>query len=410
MAIEMKLSASEMLAAIIDKLKFYFLSLIRYSAMLAQRGAVVMRISRQTKPRIFSLDAHVSVIEDIRSGLVPLSVSLTNWNIAGGNPVFRRFFVAPDPVRGLTARNWQRMDEISIRKFKKSYHAYLQSFDGFLSTYPPAFAEAYEELGKPTLVLTGTRYEWPYTFDSRQWHRLDSFLVKNVNSGRLTLVANNRADADYIEYFTGLTPSYVPSLCDYTRLRWDGSASRRLIQATRSPSLASHINRITNGDWRDIRAELGKFYNWKELARGSVVCVIPYNISTMSLFELATMGVPVIVPSQSLMKELHSAHIGVLSDLSFIEMSGASTSGLRSDNPNNYNSEGYLDWWLERADFYNSKLMPNVIQINKLEELNDLDTLLRSHIDNNYMHRIEMRNQRLFAQREELLLEFVNRL
>ena len=401
-------SPVELLSAIREKLQFLILTSLQLVIMGIRRATTKLGIFGKAHPSVFSLDAHVSVVEDLRRGLRPLGVSFTTWCIAGSNRTFRKFLIAPDPVRGISSRNWKQIDGRAIEKFNNSYRGYLKSFDGFLATYPPAFAEAYEEYGKPMLVITGTRYEWPYTFDERKWNKLNQFLVRSVSSGRMTLVANNRADADYINYFTGLSPLYVPSLCDYIDLSWDGTVTRKLIHATRSPELSKQITRATNGEWLDIRSELGSFYSWSDLAKGSILFVIPYNISTMTLFELATMGVPVVIPSRGLLKELRKGHPGVLSDLSFLEMRGAPTELLSESNPNNYNSGGYLDWWLDRADFYNSALMPNVVQIDDLAELDDTNRLLERLIDENYMQRVEARNRFVFTQREELLATFVD--
>jgi hypothetical protein len=371
---------------------------------------VRLGLVNKRSPRLFSLDAHVSVVEDLRRGLRALGVSLTTWGIAGSNRTFRKFLIAPDPVRGISSGNWQRIDGRAIEKFNKRYRNYLKSFDGFMATYPPAFAEAYQGYGKPMLVVTGTRYEWPYTFDQEKWNNLNQFLVRSVISGKMTLVANNQADADYIQYFTGLSPLYVPSLCDYIDLRWDGKVTKKLIHATRSPELSNHVSQATNGGWLDIRSELGSFYSWRDLAQGNILFVIPYNISTMTLFELATMGVPVVIPSRRLLKELRESHDGVLADLSFLEMRGAATESLSESDPNNYNSDGYLDWWLDRADFYNTALMPNVVQIDDLAELQDTNRLLDRLIDDDYMDRVEKRNKVVFDQREQLLARFVNEL
>jgi hypothetical protein len=45
------------------------------------------------------------------------------------------------------------------------------------------------------------------------------------------------------------------------------------------------------------------------------------------------------------------------------------TQHLAIDDPNNYSSDLFQDWWLDRADFYDNKLMPNIQIIGEIEEL-----------------------------------------
>jgi hypothetical protein len=269
--------------------------------------------------------------------------------------VFRKLIWVPDPVRGINASNWASIGPESIKEFTSHYRSFLKTFDGFIATYPPAFAQIFEEFDKPVLAVAGTRYEWPLTLNADLWSSFDAFIQKSTSSGSLILAANNLGDADYLEYSTGVTPKYVPSLCDYTGHSWDGFVSKYLVVA-RSEELITQVGKVTNNLWVDSRSVLGKNYRWSDLAKGKALFVVPYNISTMSLFELATMGVPVIVPSGNLLKSLRQEYTGVLSELSFMEMNSMDISGLEDDDPNNYLSHSYLDWWIERADFYNSKL------------------------------------------------------
>jgi hypothetical protein len=315
----------------------------------------------------------------------------------------------PDPVWGINAANWKSIDSKLIEEFTSHYQSFLKTFDGFIVTNPPAFAQIYEQFDKPVLAIAGTRYEWPLTLNPGLWSSFDSYIKKSTSSGALLLAANNLGDAHYIEYSTGVTPIYVPSLCDYTGQSWDGLISQFLVVA-RSDALIGEVQKVTNNVWVDSRLSLGRNYRWSDLAKGNALFVIPYNISTMTLFELSTMGVPVIVPSGKLLKSLRQKFSGVLSELSFMEMNSGDVTGLEEDDPNNYLSSKYLDWWISRADFYNSGLMPNVFVIDQLEELNNLDQIFKNHFSKTYPRRISERNTRLEHQRHSLLENFLERL
>ncbi len=360
-------------------------------------------------PRVFNLDVHTSIIADLGKGAEALDLSITTWSISGGNRVFRKLLWVPDPVHGINASSWASIGPESIAEFTSYYRSFLQKFDGFIATYPPAFAQIYEEFDKPVLAVAGTRYEWPLTLNQELWSSFDGFIQKSTSSGALTLAANNLGDADYLEFSTGVTPKYVPSLCDYTGQSWNGLVSQYLVVA-RSEALITEVGKITNNLWVDSRSILGKNYRWSDLAKGKALFVVPYNISTMSLFELSTMGVPVIVPSGNLLKTLRQEYTGVLSELSFMEMNSMDISGLEDDDPNNYLSHSYLDWWIDRADFYNSRLMPNVFVIDRLEELNELEKLLQNHFSQDFSSVVSMRNNRLQNERYNFLRGFVEKL
>jgi len=77
-------------------------------------------------------------------------------------------------------------------------------------------------------------------------------------------------------------------------------------------------------------------------------------------------------------------------------------SGLADDDPSNYESEDFLDWWLERADFYDQELMPNVRIVDSLAELKRPG---RKRAD--IQSQVEYRNSLLFEKRGELLRSFL---
>ena len=321
----------------------------------------------QSHPRLFNLDLHIGVIADLQQELEAQNVALTHWSISAHNHLLPSRLSITDPVRWVNHWNWTRLDDSRIDRFQDRYGRFLRGFDGFVATYSPVFAELYRGLERPTLVVSATRYEAPYSDRPSDWQRFDRYLQESVQSGTVHLYANNRGDADYIRYFTGLDAPVVPSLCERTPTQFRGRSSLRVIQS-RAANLASDVERESAGRYRSIRA-LGTPYRWEDLLDCEEVFVVPQNISTMTLFELATAGVPVAIPSTKWMKELVATYPGVLAELTFHQVRDLDVAGLPVDSPVNYRSDRYLDWWLERADFYNSALMPNVRVVNSVQEL-----------------------------------------
>jgi hypothetical protein len=179
------------------------------------------------------------------------------------------------------------------------------------------------------------------------------------------MVANNRGDADYLHYFTGLEVQVIPSYCG-DRETWTGLSGRRVTLA-KDVRLRELVTSDTNGTYKPIDS-LGTPYKWRDLMSCLEVFVVPQNISTMTLFELATAGVPVAVPGRAFFQQLKATYSGVLDELSYAEIQKLNVSS-DEGNPANWRGSLYLDWWLDRADFYNKDLMPNVRIVETIGDL-----------------------------------------
>ena len=310
----------------------------------------------ELKLRLFNLDLHASVIEDLADKLQSIPAKLTRFSISNHNHISRFPLWASDPVSVVNNHTWKHLDGFRISKFGRRYEKFLSTFDGFIVTYPPTFFELFRGTNMPILAVAATRYEAPYTNSSSKWSDFNKSLVSAVSDGQLTLAANNRGDADYLRYFTGLEVQIVPSYCG-GKETWNGRSGRRVTLAKDS-RLRNLIMNETGGTYKPIDS-LGVPYKWHDLMGCLEVFVVPQNISTMTLFELATAGVPVAVPGRKLFHDLKAKFSGVLDELTFAEIQKLQVSS-DEDNPANWQGKHYLDWWLDRADFYIKDLMPNV--------------------------------------------------
>jgi hypothetical protein len=358
-----------------------------------------------SKPRLFSLDAHISVIRDINMGMKLNGVTMKSWNISGANRFTRSLFKEPDPVKHINYKSWSNLNPIDINKFVEQYSDYLNTFDAYVVGFPLSFTEIFESLGKPILGVNATRYELPYSGSPGAIDRLNTFLKASTARGQLTIISNNRGDRDYLKHFTGVESEYLPSVCDYAQIKWSGGSGINLIHA-KSDDLSNFISAKTGCNFHQFREYLGRNYSWPQLMKVDSILVIPYNISTMQLFELAFSEVPVYVPSQELIVQLRNEFSGVLSELSFYEMSGLSVEGLTEENPNNYLSSNFVNWWVRRADFYDPWLMPNVTVFyswDELQRLTNRGATFRS------TGQSVQRNHFLISQRHKVFQEFLSK-
>ena len=361
------------------------------------------RLSR--KKWVFNLDCHVSVIADIRVGLAGVpDVKLISWSLSKHNFVFRSFFVDPDPVYAIDSENWADLTEERIQSFLRRYGKFLECFDGFIVTYPIGFIRLFSSLGKPILAVSAIRYEHPFGSDAQSWQRLDGELRDLTDSGKLLLFANNRGDAEYAGHFLEKKLEIVPSVCDYIALNRSSSPGVRIVQS-RSRELEIEIAASLGPPWVTAREYFGKRYSWKMLAEVEVVLYVPYNTSTMTLFELATLGIPTLIPAGLLLDELARDWDGVVSELSFrqrldplVHPKEEGFLGADQDTP------GFVEWWLERADFVDAELMPNVRLVEDLS-----DPRLRESTQEYFpdlLPATERRNRRLQETRLEMLERF----
>lgn len=356
-------------------------------------------------PKIFNLDLHISVTKDIKSGLKPFGTKYINWSISGANSHSRKIFKIEDPVRIVNGATWLSLNEEMIEDFSTYYRKFLSKFDGFVCCYPPAFTELFRNFKKPNLVISPIRYEAPYTNRKLDWERLNNHIKVEQQASRLLLSSNNAGDMDYLEFHLGQTPNYTASVCEYTGFTWNPQAEKNVFLC-RSLELQNEIEKVTQGKWIPLRKLLGNNFSWKDFNKIREVLIIPYTISTMTFFELATAGVPVAVPSKRFIKELIINYDGILNELSYFQLLNLKTESMSDNDPNNFRSKYFLDWWLDRADFYNVSLMPNVRIINSFDELNSPRNLSTANQVQEYFNLILTRNSDVKIERAKLLEQF----
>lgn len=388
-------------------LKFLAKRILSDARFLCMALQFVYMFFPSRKIRVFNLDLHTGLIADLREGFKNLGVRVISWNLSGNNRNFRKIFKIKDPVYPFTGRLWTDYEDSDLMKFRDRYKFFLSRFDGFIACFPPAFAEIFVDFGKPILINVGIRYEAPYTRKPTRWDALNETLKNGVSSGQISIIANNQGDADYLNHFTGILPEVLPSLCDYTNVEWQGGEGVNILFC-RNGQLAKRIVQDSEGRMVLGSEYLGKNWNYKNLIHLNSVTVIPYTISTMSLFELATAGVPVRIPSASLIIQLFSEYPDTLNEVSFLGAWGLEFSPGEDDELNNYRNIQTLEWWLERADFYQPDLMPNVQICSTLSELSSAFSPPQNPEE--YMELIATRNSIISRDRGEVLNLFLIKL
>ena len=298
--------------------------------------------------KFFNLDCHVSVIADIKNIFENLGHTVDQWSLSG----HRWLFNLPEcqsPI--INANNWKDLNEKMVEDFYLHHKKELDQYDAFICAYPPCFLKLFEKFNKPIIVIAATRYDYPFIDDAEKLKWLEDSLNNNNN---LILIANNQFDKKYCEFFLKKEWQWIPSLCDYTKSKYNPSKkesiifSKFAIQVNKNILHQSEIGRYT---WQDL-------YSYKEIIH------LPYNVSTMSIFEQYQAAIPLNFPSLDFSVDLINNGVPIFSEIVF-----------QNNNPNRQAHLFLNKEWLSYSDFYNG-----TIKANLFESLN----ISKSKIDVDY--------------------------
>ena len=354
------------------------------------------------KLRFFNLDLHISVIADLKYIFEYLGHEVVDWSISGHTWVFDR---KRDQVEVVNQGTWLKLDQTMCDAFYQRYRDVLAGFDAFIVTYNASFALLYEKTGKPIIIDNPTRYENPFTGspEKRQW--LNGYLVRGVDDGRITIVSNNRGDEYYLRHFTGIASRVIPSLCLYTKAQYRGRREafilvsriqpallhrrmQRVVSWTSAimPRMADRLftyfqgkrqplirSRFLNQLLLNKTDALKDGFSWQSFYDFKGIIHIPYQISTMSIFEQYSANVPLFFPSKRFLFALHKQFPDkVLGELSFYQVNKLDSSGLAPDDPNNIGKDEVVKGWIDLADYYDELNMPYIQYFDSFEHLESL--------------------------------------
>lgn len=297
-----------------------------------------------SKPiRLFNLDLHVSVIEDFRAicnFIFGDGIEITNWSLSFHNFVFKK----PNlDVKGVNQKTWSKFSEELIEEFQKAYDDELKTYDGFVVTHTPVFAMLFEKYNKPIICINSCRFDQPFCSEENK-EMMDKFsasLHRMVIKQQLTIISNNHSDEMYLFKKTGLASTVIPSLCFYTNAPYQPTKPQFVCFGDRSiiPANPLLIERPKTG------------FSWQDLHSYKGIVHLPYEMSTMSIFEQFWAGVPLFFPTREFYKDC--LFDGKLS--------------LRSNYDNNPSyTEEEVNFWLNTSDIYR---LPFIQYFSSFEDL-----------------------------------------
>ena len=282
--------------------------------------------------KFFNLDCHISVISDIKNILENLGHQVDSWSLSGHRWVLN-LPECKSPV--INADNWKNINQEMVDKFYETHRKELDKYDAFICAYPPIFLKLFEQFNKPILVISATRYDFPVAGDKNRLAWLEDSLKNNSN---IIKIANNQFDQKYCENFLGNKWEWIPSLCDYTNSHYSPKSNNFLYFSKLQIELPECF---VNKD------SLGK-YTWQDLYSYKGIVHVPYNVSTMSIFEQNQAQIPLHFPTMDFSLDLIKQGIAIFSEIVF-----------PNPLPERQAKKFLNREWLSYSDFYNGTIKCN---------------------------------------------------
>jgi len=344
----------------------------------------------------FNLDCHISVIADIKKIFGELGHNVDSWSVSGHNWVFGRDSASVDIVNQNT---WKNLNQDMCDEFYNRYKDELSKYDGFICTYPPAFSMIYEKFRKPIIIQVPIRYEVPFYNNADKWNNFNDYLRKGIDNGMIIPIANSEYDKKYFEFFVERECKLIPSICEYVNSDWNPTIEKFLYSSRLSINFGTDI--IVD------KSTLGK-YEWQDIANYKGIIIIPYNCSTMSIFEYYNSNIPIFCPSKKLMKELYSTYKSyVLSELTWNQTFGNPPGSIiecdRTNDPNDYSNLDIMSNWIDYSDFYNTEWMPYIIYFDSFEELSSKLTIDLREVSSNMKKFNVIRKDKIYKEWDKII-------
>lgn len=340
----------------------------------------------KNKPlKLFGLDHHHAVLWDAKQILRPLGVNLSFVWLCDGRPPINE--ALPCQIPGFLNSLDIYKPNASTKLSEETKDFLLEdNYDGVITSHSLVTCHRLKALELPMIHINSTRFgnEW---IQSPEKHKaLVTSIQELLQQKKLRVVHNNQGDQQYFyQYFPSVDPSqelWIPSLCEsFARLRvkapspakaliWD--TRQLLLLENKSPFMKELFTKLKT-KWGDaiesqaiLMAQAKSYLPEGYLDTYTAVIHIPYNISTMSMFQQVRANIPIWVPTKRLLKQLWF-DTNEPNELSWTVFAPGSEK--EASTMDHVRKAEVLDKWLETADFYKPDILPLVFQFDSIEDL-----------------------------------------
>lgn len=348
------------------------------------------------------MDLHISVIADVKYILKDIykdNILITDWSLSGHSWVFNGKKTTPQHINSNT---WHQINLDMINNFVNTYYDFLSNFDGFIVTHSPVFCLLYEKFNKPIILVNSCRYEQPFSWKNgniNMWNYLNNKLKELHEKKILIAISNNKADAEYLKLGTGIESIVIPSLCLYTESSYTGLKDGFIIN--------NNYNIPENDFLFNKNTKLKEGYKWQELYNYKGVVHMPYEISTMSIFEQYSANIPLFFPSKEYLKKLLKSNKYHFNSR-YNRLYGNNLV-FPKQLEEALNDNTWIDFWIDKADFYDEDNMKYITYFENNEQLfNLLNTVNLQKISLNMKEYNINRKEKVYTKWKEIMHQFFN--
>ena len=240
---------------------------------------------------IWSLDHHPAPLYDIRSLVEPLGVEFIEHSVY--HQCQRT--CSCDDFKALTPLQHNDLLEglNSQETIDRIYHDPLSASDvaradAFLSAYSYPLVELYMRYNRSIIIISAIRYNL-WVDGPSKWSQLSDRLHTLFTHPRHVIGANNLYDVEYLHYFLGSRPDYVPSFAGYTGEHYNPTRQSFLYSYRVFEDIGDYWNVPFQRQYQRINATFridklqrqSKFYEHSDLAAYLGIVQRPYAVSVI---------------------------------------------------------------------------------------------------------------------------------
>lgn len=331
---------------------------------------------------IWTTDFHIGPIHDLKTFLKPMGVRFIDKNLDYTRCGRTRTCEGMKTLKLINPHNARDLDYSWIPKFYQLYanDTEMDSVDAFGCFHLPALCELYEPFNKSLIILSTIRYELG-RFGKERWTRWNNNLIRYAANPKNLIAANNLYDVNYIKYFTGIEPVWLPSFSSHPNVKYNRSREGFVIAHNTNPGFFnSFIQQYTKlCTEKNCTVRLGELYGWygnykySDIVAHQGIVHVPYQVSVMSFFEHYRMDIPIFAPSLELLIQWEWKH-WAMRERTWQGAHGPQPVGSAIEphpsqrsipDPNCY-KEDTVRYWVKFSDYYQ---FPHIIYYDSIEHL-----------------------------------------
>jgi hypothetical protein len=337
------------------------------------------------KRKIFGMDHHHAVLWDAKKILRMLNVQLDFVWLCDGRKAVNE--AIPCQIPHFLNSNYIYKTPVDEPLSEETKTFILEEkYDGVITSHSLVTTYRLQDLRLPMVHINSTRFGNEWIQDKENHTKLVSAIQTLLQTKRLLIVHNNLGDKRYfhqfIPYIHPTQELVIPSLCEgLFRIRntcirpmkillWD---TRQVLLRPEASPFMKHLYVKCKEKFGDavesqaiLMAQAKNYLPEGYLDDYTAVIHIPYNVSTMSMFEHARANIPIWVPSKRLLATLW-ADSQEPNELSWtVFKQGSEENGSALDKVRN---PDVIEQWLSTADFYNPEILPLCSTFDTLDEL-----------------------------------------